>query len=179
MKISTPHFTSITRCWAALLIALLLFFTPQSAHAHKLQVEPIVVVVRPQQTFLTVELRGNGEDIIQAIQVRDSERRGDDFVSAVGARLQAYFNQKLILQQGGKKLQGELIKLDYSKPEPLNYKTSKFSAILRYPRDPQLAQGKFAVATRLFDYLPNARTILSVGGVQKALRVCAQTQLLR
>lgn len=169
MKTTTPHFTSITRCWAAFLIALLAVFTPQTANAHKLQVEPIVVVVRPQKTFLTVELRGNGEDIIQAIQVRDSERRGDDFVPAVNARLQAYFNQKLVLRQGGEKLQGELIKLDYSKPDPLDYQTSKFSTILRYPRDPQLAQGKFAVATQLFDYLPNARTILSVGGVQKAL----------
>lgn len=158
-------------CRLAFPIALLLLwiFAPQKANAHKLQVEPIVVIVRPQQSFLTVEMRGNGEDIIQAIQVRDSERRGNDFTPAVSARLQSYLNQKLSLKEGQKALQGQLIKLDYSRPDPLDYTTSKFSAILRYGREAQGAKEKFVVASRLFDYLPNAQTILSIGGVQKTL----------
>ncbi len=155
-----------SRFFASLCLTLLLLKT---ASAHKLQVEPVVVVVRPQQTFLTVEMRGNGEDIIQSIQVRDSERMGNSFAPSVSKRLQTYFNQKLILKQGGQVLHGQLIKLDYSRPDPLDYTTSKFSAILRYPRDPKLAQGKFAVSTGLFDYLPNAQTIFSVGGIQKTL----------
>ena len=156
--------------WFLVLLAWVLVLAPRGAVAHKLQVEPVVVVVRPQQSFLTVEMRGNGEDIIQAVQVRDSERRGDDFTPAVSARLQKYLDQKLRFEQGGKRLVGQLTKLDYSRPDPLDYVTSKFSAILRYERDPKVAQGKFAVASELFDYLPNSQTILSVGGVQKTLR---------
>ncbi len=148
---------------------LLLLCTSHAAFAHKLQVEPVVTVLHPQKTFLSVEMRGNGEDIIQAIQVRDSERIGNDFVPAVSTRLQSYFNKHLILQQGGKPLQGTLIKLEYWRPDSQDYTKSKFNVIMRYPRDAKFAKDPFKVKTQLFDYLPNSQTILSVGGIQKTL----------
>lgn len=140
------------------------------ATAHTLQVEPVVVALRPQTSFLNVQLRGNGEDIIQAVKVRDSERIGQtDFTPAVIERLHAYVNTHLQLAQGGQKLHGEITHLSYWRPDPLDYTTSKFDLTLRYNRDPKNADKPFQVTTKLFDYLPNARTILSVGGVQKAM----------
>jgi hydrogenase/urease accessory protein HupE len=140
------------------------------SHAHTLQVEPVVVAVRPQKTFLVVQLRGNGEDIIQAVKVRDSERVGNtDFVPAVTTRLQQYLNTHLKMEQGRQKLSGKITGLEYWRPDSLDYTVSKFELTLRYERDPKNADQPFRVTTRLFDYLPNARTILSIGGVQKAM----------
>ncbi len=151
-------------------VLLLLLCTVRPSFAHQLQVEPVVVVVHPQDKFLSVEMRGNGEDIIQAIQVRDSEREGNtDFAPAVSKRLEGYFNTHLILQQGAKPLEGALVKLEYWRPDSLDYTKSKFSAILNYPRDPKFAKAPFKVKTQLFDYLPNSQTILSIGGLQKTL----------
>ena len=115
-------------------------------------------------------MHGNGEDIIQAIQVRDAERIGnDDFTPVVSKRLQSYFNTHLILQQGAKPLQGTLVKLEYWRPDSQDYTLSKFNVILHYPRDAKFAKNPFKVKTQLFDYLPNAQTILSIGGLQKTL----------
>ncbi len=139
-------------------------------YAHKMQVEPVVVVIRPQETFLTVEMNGNGEDIIQAVHVLDSERISNtELTPAVSQRLTAYINQRLVLQQGGAPLKGKVIRLEYWRPDSQDYTVSKFSALVRYPRDPRFAKAPFKVTTRLFDYLPNSQTILSVGGVQKTL----------
>ncbi|HEX8462993.1 MAG TPA: HupE/UreJ family protein [Abditibacterium sp.] len=155
-----------------LAIFALLFGGARAASAHSLQVEPVVVAVRAQTSYLDVHLRGNGEDIIQAVKVRDSERVGLDnteFVPAVHRRLQDYLNTHLQLSQGGQRLRGEITNLEYWRPDRLDYTTSKFDLTLHYPRDPKVAQAPFRVTTRLFDYLPNARTILSVGGVQKGM----------
>ncbi len=154
--------------FAGALLILLCFLRP--AFAHKLQVEPVVVVVHPQDAFLSVEMKGNGEDIVQAVQVRDSERVGnDDFAPAVSKRLETYFNTHLLFQQGGKPLKGQLLKLEYWRPDSLDYTKSNFSAIMRFPRDPKFAKAPFKVKTQLFDYLPNSQTIVSVGGFQKTL----------
>jgi len=155
---------------SALWMLLLLLATAWPMLAHTTQVEPIIVGIRPQKTFLTVEMRGNGEDIIQAVKVLDAERRGNDFTSAVSQRLQKYFDDKLLLEQGGQKLSGKIVRLDYWRPDDFDYKKSKFEAVLRYERAPALATGAFKVSSSLFDYLPNAQTILSVGGVQKVLQ---------
>jgi hydrogenase/urease accessory protein HupE len=140
------------------------------ACAHTLQVEPVLVQIRPQKTFLTVELDGNGEDIIQAVHVRDEERVGNvDFVPAVQQRLQAYINQKLILKQGEQTLSGQILSLEYWRPDDFDYTKSKFALKLRYPRETRFANEHFVVHNNLFDYLPNAKAILWVSGVQKTL----------
>lgn len=158
------------RCVPVVLAAwVFLGLSAGPGRAHTLQVEPVVVEVRPQETFLTVEIGGNGEDIIQAVKVRDSERVGNDFVPAVEQRLRDYVDKKLILKQGGQTLRGEIVNLEYWRPDDFDYTKSKFSMILRYNRDVKVAAKPFLVTTHLFDYLPNSQTILSIGGVQKTL----------
>lgn len=138
--------------------------------AHTMQVEPVVVQLRPQESFITAQFSGNGEDIIQAVKVQDSERVGnDEFVPAVQERLEKYFDEHLTLKQGGQKLTAKIVTLEYWRPDNLDYTKSKFESIVRYERDAKLADGAFEVTNRLFDYLPNAQMILSVAGIQKTL----------
>ena len=162
------RFSAALLAWPLLLLALLIT-APNRAFAHKLQVEPIVVEVRAQDSFFTVQLRGNGEDVVQAIQVRDDEREFGQLKPAVTPRIGAYINDHLKLKQGGKLLTGEIIRFDYNRPDPDDYTTSTFYAVMRYPRDPNVADKKFEIGTTLFDYLPNAKTFLSIGGTQKLI----------
>ena len=162
------RFSAALLVWPFLLMALLIA-APHNAFAHKLQVEPIVVEVRAQDSFFTVQLRGNGEDVIQAIKVRDDEREFGQLKPEVTPRIGVYINDHLKLKQGGKLLQGKIIRFDYARPDPDDYTTSTFYAVMRYPRDPKVADKKFEIATTLFNYLPNAQTFLSVGGTQKLI----------
>lgn len=76
-----------------LLVWFFVWFAPfltASARAHELQVEPVVATIRPQSTFLTVEFSGNGEDIVQAADVKDSERSVSSMSQSVWPRLEAY-----------------------------------------------------------------------------------------
>ena len=143
----------------------LCFFQSTNARAHTEQVEPILITIRPQNAYLQVEMRGNGEDIIQAVRVQDSERIGSEsFVPAVQERLQTYINDKLILAQGGQTLRGEIRALEYWRPDNMDYTKSNFRTVLRYERPTNLVDKPFTLRTQLFDYLPNARTIVSVAG---------------
>ena len=154
--------------WPLLLLALVVL-APRSARAHKLQVEPIVVVVRAQDAAFTLEFRGNGEDVVQAVQVRDSERLMGSLLPSVNPRFETYVNKHLKLRQGGQILTGKLLRFNYARPDPNDYTTSNFRAVMRYPRDPRVADKKFEISTTLFDYLPNAQTFLSIGGTQKLI----------
>lgn len=167
-NVHTPMFFKIYALFLAAIILGGVLVTP--SHAHKLQVEPVVVILRPQKSFLTVEMKGNGEDIIQAVAVRDGERVGNQGLKAsVTPRVEKYIDHRLVLQQGGQVLHGKITTLDYWRPDELGYSTSKFRAIMRYERPVAVAGQPLKATNHLFDYLPNARLILSVGGVQKTL----------
>lgn len=155
------------------LILFFLLFLGQNCFAHKLQVEPIIAVIRPQKSFLTVELRGNGEDVVQAVQVRDTERTTNSLAQSVWPRFENYVNDKFQLNQGDQKLRGKIVSLNYSRPDTLDYQTSKFSAIFRYERPQSLQNAPFKIQNALFDYLPNAATVISLGGVQKTIETGA------
>ncbi len=154
--------------WPILLLTSL-GIASNAALAHELQVEPIVVEVRAQDSFFTVQLRGNGEDVIQAVKVRDDERELNQLKPSVTPRIETYVNEHLKMKQGGKLLTGELMRFDYSRPDLEDYTTSTFYAVMRYPRDANVADKKFEIGTTLFDYLPNAKTFLSIGGTQKLI----------
>lgn len=74
-----------------------------------------------------------------------------------------------MLRQGGQTLTGKIVRLDYERPDTLDYQTSKFSLIMRYERPAELADKPFEITNSLFDYLPNAQTILSLRGLQKQI----------
>lgn len=163
-----PLVKSLSALYLGIIAIIVSLASP--THAHKLQVEPVVIILRPQTSFITVEMRGNGEDVVQAVHVRDDERgQKGDFAPSVEPRLEKYVNQKLHLSQGDLKLHGKIQLLEYWRPDPLDYTTSQFRALLRYDRPAKVASQPFRVKNGLFDYLPNAKAVLSVGGLQKNL----------
>lgn len=154
---------------AACLLAILLTLAAP-AFPHASQVEPIVVEIRPQKTFLAVTINGNGEDVIQAVEVdKEKEAEGEGFNARVQNAMQQYVNEKFQLAQGGVPLKGKIEALRYWNPDDMDYTKSRFEMVMRYPRDPQLSDKAFKVTSSLFDYLPNAQTIVSIRGLQKTI----------
>jgi hydrogenase/urease accessory protein HupE len=127
-------------------------------------------VLRPQEGFLTAELSGNVQDITQipGAVVSPSERQGDTLAESAKARIAGYVNGHLLLEQGGKPLAGEITNLRYQ--ANLDPTLSKFSLFVRYPVPPGAdASAPLVVTNRLFDYLPNAKTLLTVGSFSRAM----------
>lgn len=151
-----------------LVLSMLALITPVFPHAS--QVEPIVVEIRPQKTFLSVTIRGNGEDVVQAVEVnKEKEATSEGFNERVERDMEKYVAQKLKLSQGGVLLNGKIEALRYWNPDNLDYTKSRFEMVMRYERDPQLSDKAFTVTSSLFDYLPNAQTIVSIRGLQKTV----------
>lgn len=152
-------------CCIAVWLVLLMAFTTKNSHAHELQVEPVAVSVTPQKAFLHVTISGNGEDVIQAADAnKTTEIEGEEFNARVNDAMQKYLDERFVLKQGGQKLKGKIESLSYWNPDNLDYTKSRFEMSLRYERDPKLAGKPFQITSRLFDYLPNARTLVSIRG---------------
>lgn len=146
------------------------------AHAHQLQVEPLAVVLRPQQTFVSAEFSGNVQDITQSINVEDGEKRGDGFAPAAEKRAQAYVNQHFLLKQDGRTLAGTLVSL--RQQGDLDPTHARFHLTMRYPRPGGAnAARPFTVTSTLADYLPNALTTVSVTGLQRNLKTGEATTI--
>ncbi|MBC8137990.1 MAG: HupE/UreJ family protein [Fibrella sp.] len=164
-----------------LLFALLAVGTP-AARSHVIQVEPVAIVLRPQETFIAAEFSGNVQDITQipGSIVEEGERTGDTFTAPARDRIEAYINDHLKIDQGGTVLKGELADVRYdSNVDPTK---SKFRMAFRYPRpdgsqDPDAAKQPMRITSTLFSYLPNALATVNVGGYQRNLRPGESTEV--
>lgn len=171
-----PHFLPPTsRKFIVFLFALfgLSLAMEQGARAHKLQVEPLVATIRPQDTYLTAEFTGNVQDVDQSIgiDINDSgkEKSGDgSYLPSAVTKTEKYFNERFILKQNDKQYVGTVQSLRH---EPgLDPGASKFHLFIRYPKpDGVDANSPLTINTTLLDYLPNARIIVSLGGASKIL----------
>lgn len=151
--------------FAALLMALPALGRP--ARAHQLQVEPVAVVIRPQENFIHAEFAGNVQDITQipGAMASGADRQGDGFTPAFEKRLEAYLNENFVLRQNGTVLPGTITSLrQKSEIDPTR---ARFRLFLRYAK---AANGPLSITSTLFDYLPNALTTVNVGGFQRNLR---------
>ncbi len=166
-------------------IAPLLLLVPllsSLANAHTIQVEPIAIVLRPQETFIAAEFSGNVQDITQIPDsiIEPEERTGDTFTEPARERIEAYINDKLRIEQDGTILKGELADVRYDgNVDPTK---SKFRMAFRYPRpdgaqNPDAAKQPMRITSTLFSYLPNALATVNVGGYQRNLRPGESTEV--
>lgn len=139
------------------------------AFAHQLQVEPVAVVLRPQETFIAASFSGNVQDITQipGVTKDDEERSGDRFTRAFEQRLEQYVNDRFVLTQSGKHFRGKLTDLRY---EPgVDVTKARFELAMRYERTGD-KNAPLTIANNLFDYLPNALATVNVAGFQRNLK---------
>jgi hydrogenase/urease accessory protein HupE len=144
------------------ILSLLLPFT---AWAHQLQVEPIGVTIRVQNDFLLADFKGNVQDITQSVNATQADERGDEFSEEINKKVEAYFNERFVLSQGGQAIVGKLESLTHQ--GSLDPTAAQFQMLIRYPRNQ--ATDTITLKNTLLDYLPNARVIVSVGGTAKIM----------
>lgn len=129
-----------------------------------------MATLRPQERFLYIELVGNVQDITQIPGVTlGDERRNPDgtFPADFQKKLERYVNQGFVLEREGKPWPGELTGVRYD--NSLDVTRSRFSLALRYARTAEQS-GAVTITNTLFDYLPNAETLVVAGGTTQRLK---------
>ena len=146
------------------LLCVLVVASSAPLFAHSLQIRPVVVEVKPQDTFFTVQMNGNGEDAVQAVKAEVGARRQTMSSPETEKRFEQYVNERLILKQNAQVLRGKLVSFEYSIPDEADFTTSRFEAIFRYERAAVKGaapnSGKFSIRSTLFDYLPPSDKIV-------------------
>jgi hydrogenase/urease accessory protein HupE len=150
---------------AAGLVALA---APRPAQAHPLQVEPVIVTIYPQQTFLSAIITGNIQDITVGCNITPAEHVGDAFTKPAEARVEKYINDHFQMKLDGVPLTGRLTEFSYQ--AQMDPTKSRYHLSLRYDKAAKAAgKGVLTLTSSLFDYLPNSKTVISINGVQKTL----------
>ncbi len=150
---------------AADLVALA---APRPAQAHPLQVEPVIVTIYPQQTFLSAIITGNIQDITVGCNITPAEHVGDAFTKPAEARVEKYINDHFQMKLDGVPLTGRLTEFSYQ--AQMDPTKSRYHLSLRYDKAAKAAgKGVLTLTSTLFDYLPNSKTVISINGVQKTL----------
>jgi hydrogenase/urease accessory protein HupE len=153
-------------CLSSLFVLFCAVLLPHRADAHPLQVEPVAIEIRAQDSFFAVVYKGNVQDITQipGYTLGSEERIGDRFPKPFEEALQKYINEKFLLQEGENKIAGTITDLRY---EPgVDVTKARFHLAMRYERGAD--KGKpLTLWSSLFDYLPNALTTVTVGGFQR------------
>jgi hydrogenase/urease accessory protein HupE len=145
------------------------------ALAHPFQVEPVIIELRPQETFLNAEIQGNVQDIEQIPGYTQSlldnstmssrARSGNGYSAEFQKAVERYWNDRFALKQGDKTLVAELKDLRHEPGEDIT--KARFKLVIRYPgveRDKPLE-----IHNTLFDYLPNAKIIVQLGAFTRTL----------
>lgn len=192
----TRPLLALALTFAAVLAALA---TPRSVQAHPLQVEPVIVTIYPQQTFLSAIITGNIQDITVGCNITPAEHIGDAFTKPAEARVEKYVNGHFQMKLDGTPLEGRLTEFSYQ--AQMDPTKSRYHLSLRYEKPgavsvikPTPAPAKAAISpapvtaaglpsatvkpagkgvltltSTLFDYLPNSKTVISINGLQKTL----------
>ncbi len=157
-----------------LLLALCACLRPAPAQAHPLQVEPVIITIHPQQTFLSAIITGNIQDITVGCDITPAERQGDAFTKPAEQRVEKYINGHFTMALDGVPLAGKLTEFSYQ--AQMDPTKSRYHLSLRYDKPAQAqsaaqAKGKgvLTLTSTLFDYLPNSKAIISINGIQKTL----------
>ncbi len=155
-------------CLPLLLLTLCACLWPVPAPAHPLQVEPVIITLYPQQTFLSAVITGNIQDITVGCNITPAERQGDAFTKPAEQRVGKYINDHFQMKLDGAPLTGRLTEFRYQ--AQMDPTKSRYHLSLRYDK-PARAGGKgvLTLTSTLFDYLPNSKAIVSINGVQKTL----------
>lgn len=138
------------------------------ASAHPLQVEPVIITIYPQQTFLSAIITGNIQDITVGCNITPAERLGDGFTHPAEQRVQKYINNHFTMALDGRPLVGKLTEFSYQ--AQMDPTKSRYHLSLHYDKPAQvIGKGVLTLTSTLFDYLPNSKTVISINGIQKTL----------
>lgn len=187
------------RCLFLLVLALFACLRPSPVSAHPLQVEPVIITIYPQQTFLSAIITGNIQDITVGCDITPAERQGDAFTKPAEQRVEKYINGHFQMKLDGVPLGGKLTEFSYQaqmdptksryhlslryekpgvmdviKPAPTPAKAAIKPAPVTAAEPPPataepVGKGVLTLTSTLFDYLPNSKAIVSINGVQKTL----------
>jgi hydrogenase/urease accessory protein HupE len=165
------------RAVSSLLLVFVLLLLPTVGHTHPMQVEAVVAKLRPQEKFLYIEFVGNIQDITQIPEVTlGDERRNPDgtFPADFQKKLEGYINQGFRVTQGGQPWPGELTQVRYD--NSLDVTRSRFTLSMRYPRTAGQTEA-ITITNTLFDYLPNAETMVVTSGTTQRLKTGSQATI--
>lgn len=145
------------------------------AVAHPFQVEPVIIELRPQDTFLNAEIQGNVQDIEQVPgytqSLLDNEkmvslaRIGEGYNDEFRKAVERYWNDRFVLKQGAKVLTAELRDLRHEPGEDIT--KARFKLVMRYSG--LSSDQSLEIHNTVFDYLPNARLIVQLGNFTRTL----------
>lgn len=100
--------------------------------AHPLQVEPVIVTIYPQKSFLSAIITGNIQDITVGCNITPAERQGDGFTKPAELRVQKYVNDHFTLALDGTPLSGVLTEFSYQ--AQLDPTKSRYHLSLHYDK---------------------------------------------
>jgi hydrogenase/urease accessory protein HupE len=160
-----------------LIVLIALLLTIRTSFAHPIQIEPVSVVLHPQETYLTAEFSGNVQDIEQIpgytqpllddVTNQSRARVGEGYNEAFKKLLSQYMADRFILKQRDAALSGAIEEVRHE-PGP-DITKSRFRLLMRYEL-PESGRGKpLVVENTLFDYLANATTILTIGSFSRPM----------
>jgi hydrogenase/urease accessory protein HupE len=164
----------------ALAFLLLLTFAlapARPAGAHPMQVEPVIIQLRPQEKFLNAEFTGNVQDIEQIpgytqqflddTTMQTKGRAGEGYNAEFTDAVQRYLNDRFVLTRGGETLTGKVIELRHEPGADIT--KAKFKAVLRYETSEAHKDQPLNINNTLFDYLPNAKVVVTVGSFSRPM----------
>jgi hydrogenase/urease accessory protein HupE len=154
-----------------------LFLAIQTAFGHPIQIEPVSVVLHPQETYLTADFSGNVQDIEQipgytqplldTATNQSQARVGDGYNDEFKKTLTQYMEDRFVLKQGETTLIGTIQEVQHVPDADIT--KSRFTMVMRYEL-PEAGRGKpLVVENTLFDYLANATTILTIGSFSRPM----------
>ena len=129
MPVRPRSLLALTLCLAALLAALA---ATRPAQAHPLQVEPVIVTIYPQQTFLSAIITGNIQDITVGCDITPAEHVGDAFTKPAETRVEKYINDHFTVALDGVPLYGKLTEFSYQ--AQMDPTKSRYHLSLRYEK---------------------------------------------
>lgn len=158
-------------------LATVFLFIGQFCYAHKLQVEPVAIKIRPQARFYTLEFTGNIQDLTQIPDVTKDIQclEGKSFTKAATTVLETYINQRFKISDNGAAIPGVIQVIEHE--AGLDPTKARFKLLIRYPRTTATNARPLQVASTLFDYLPNAIATINVAGFQRNLKPGDETEI--
>ena len=175
--------------WLVIFMVVLALGGGRAARAHTEQKAPTRVEIWPQRSFLMARIAGEGSDLNDIIHATFSPGDHEEGAAPQGTpesatftpeiainvvareRAERYLGAHLTLKQNGVRLRGALRDLRMWRPASEHPSETRFEALYRFERAPQLAGSPLQVSSKLFDSLAGVRTVVDLGGDVQELNV--------
>jgi hydrogenase/urease accessory protein HupE len=137
------------------------------AQAHPFNMDPVVVQIHAQKTFLTATFTGSIQTLYDN-GLGAGDRKGDGWTDAAEKRTQDYINQSFQIKIGGTPLTGTLT--DMGAEQGPDLLKAHFDVSMRYPRTGNaLKKLPLTINASLYNPSTYKQTIIIMGGFSKTL----------